>query len=235
MTIAFNWVNSLYNAAAATSVAVAKGANTTTAGDFLVVFVAIHGATDPGAITPPAGWTIAQPNSIAGAAYNSGSTVRFGAFFRIADGTEGSTFTFSWTTSSSSSWAILDYTGVNATPFDGGAETDLVGGTFSTNIVAPAITTANANDFEVCMWAAFDGSTPYTVPVVMTSRANLGTGGGSAPLLIVADLSIPTSGSQGTQTATRGNSDNNYNTVSFGIKPSTGAARTPTLMLMGVG
>ena len=229
MTASFKWKNDSYNAGggSVTSIAVSTGGNTISAGDLLIVVVSVYSATttDPGAIVQPAGWTQITAGSITGNTWvtSSGAGVRTGLFYRYADGTEGSSFSFSWTNADICSYAILDYTGSTSTPFDGGAETDSTAG-FSTTFVAPVITTATNNDIELFIWATNIGGTITMPGGGVNTRVNQVGSNSTVPWIAVADLSIPSAGAQATQTVTYQYSVNEYEAVSLGIVSGAGTA-----------
>ena len=236
--IAYNWTSIAYNQAPATSVTVSKGANAINTGDLLLVAVGVHGTADPGTIIPPAGFTLAQPNGIAGTFYSATTYgFRYALFCKIAGPSESGSYAFSWTNSNISSWVLLDYSGTAnscATALDGGDEVDTVSGSFTSSFATGAVTTANANDVLVSLWM-FRGSGTMTLPT--NARTAYNPTGSPAVWIGASDLGIPTAGLQSAQTATYWTTTSSWTAVSFGITAAgiTPPSSAPTRALMGVG
>lgn len=225
MAISFKWQNNAYNQTAATSAALSTGGSIS-AGDLLIGVVgALNSSTDPGAITIPSGFTALSAGGISGNAY-SPDGVRRAYFYKIATGSEGTTFSASWTNPDVYSWALLNYSGVNtSTPFDGGAQTEF-NGTYSSNIIAPAITTSVPNDWEICIWSFGAGGT-LTMPAGMTTRLSQAGSSSGAPWIGVADVGPVAAGAQATQTVTYQYTVNTWDAISIGIQPASGGG-SPT-------
>src|SRR5947208_3340814 len=117
-------------------------------GDVMIASVSIGSATtNPSTFTTPAGWTQAIAPKIQG-------HIEVGTYYRVVDGTEAATY--SWSVASGS-WSlaggIVDYAGVNSTPLDG---TKSSGGN-SGNAACTGFNTTTAND-EVVVAAANNAS-----------------------------------------------------------------------------
>lgn len=235
--ISYNWTTNAYNHTTATSVTTTKGANAINSGDLLLVVAGVSGTADPGTITPPAGFTLAQPNGIAGTFYtDTNYNLRYAIFCKIADASETGDYTFSWTNSGVNSWVMLDYSGTAsacASVFDGGSERDVFSGSFTSSLaISTAVVTSNANDVLISLWMLRASGT-MTLPA--NARTAYNPSSSSAPWIGASDLSIPTAGSQAVQTDTYSTTTANYSAVAFGIKAASGGgAVTPRGMLMGI-
>jgi hypothetical protein len=216
----FNWQNNAYAVAAANGATLTSG-GIINAGDLLCGFVSIVDNTiDPGSVTPPPGFTINTTGTITGNTAikpSDSGYIRMALFCKIAGASESGSYTASWTNSDVSSWALVDYGNVNASPFDGGAETDHNSG-YGTALAAPTITTVHTNNLELFFWTTYGGGGTAIMPGgSVTTRVNQNATSSTANWIGMADLSIPTSGSQATQTATNANSVDGWGAISLGI------------------
>lgn len=233
MSFTFNWINPLGSIPGGgfTSITTSKGANNIAAGDLLIAIVNIQASvnSDPGAITPPAGWTQAAQAA-------QGSTLpafdRQGVFYKIAGASETGAYTFSWTSTTNPNWTLMDYTVSGGTP-----SLDVAGNNSATNttsIIAPSVSPVGTTDLLVC--TGFTSGNVWSGNFAgMTSRQlDSNISGFGLMSVAIADLILSAAGATGTETATATNAAIAMATSStFSI--SGGAARTPTLTLMGVG
>ena len=141
---------------AATSVTVARPASVAT-GSLMLAQVTLR---NNDAITAPAGWTTT------GNLRTSGATLEQRIYYRIATAadTAGTTYQWSWTTSSDGAAAILAYSGTDATnPIDVAATDNAGSGTTAT---ATGLTTTQTND----MLDAFYGAQGQSGPAVTATQ-----------------------------------------------------------------
>jgi type II secretory pathway pseudopilin PulG len=155
-TAVFDNISFAAAALAYNSFSEAKGASETTsldvsrptvvAGNLLIAAVATDGDTSS-SIAAPSGWTLINRGS-----YNSAVTL--GAWYKIATGTEPSSYTFSWTGNQQSYGWIMRFTGHNASsPINASSAT----GGSSLTPTSPAVTTT-VNNCMILRLGAFDDS-----------------------------------------------------------------------------
>ncbi|MGH3060334.1 MAG: Ig-like domain-containing protein, partial [Gaiellaceae bacterium] len=126
--------------------------------DLLVAFYAIGGNRT---IVTPAGWT-----AIGGG--NNGTQVETAAFYRIAGGSEPSSYTFTWTGGNEpAAGGMVAYYGVKGTD-----PLDLFGAVQTANsgtVTAPSITTTAADDLVLAFFGSATNST-YSLATGMNER-----------------------------------------------------------------
>lgn len=156
--------------------------------------------SDPGIITPPAGWELVQQD-ITGA----GSTTRVAVFSKIASSESGS-YVFSWTNISATGfWIFSEYGGgdsLDAVDGPGYSQRNVTG----LNSIAPESFPSTWNNYNtlVCVWAAqlSIGNIMFMgAPEEMTLRAQSSSLLISFPALMLADLPLTDNASTGTRTA----------------------------------
>lgn len=122
---------------------------TPASGNLLFAFVFIGDDGTGRTVTPPSGWT-----AFSGSPFHSGTNYTVAAYWKLATGSESTTYSWSWTQNSTIQTIYLsEWTGVDAsTPIDvqGSAWTDF--GLSAGPVSVPAITTVtdNAIDLVVC-------------------------------------------------------------------------------------
>jgi MSHA biogenesis protein MshQ len=130
----------------------------TVANDVLVAAIEVRPET--ATITPPSGWTLAGRLDNAGGNGNS-----MAVYYKVAGGSEPSTYTWSFSSSTGSAGGIMAFTGVNtADPVDvsGGQTT-----ASSTSHSTTSLTTSVANTM-VLTFFGFSSSATWTPPGGMT-------------------------------------------------------------------
>ncbi len=185
----------------------------TVAGNFLVAALSIDGGVT---ITPPAGWTEILQTS-------DGDRTNLGVWYRVATGSEPSSYTFSWGANEKATGAILRYSGVdNANPIDG------FGAAFgnSINPTAPSVTTTVA-DTLVLRVAAMEGEklpTPSSgvYPAGTDGRYAHQTSGSGSSTGAGADLAQASAGATGTAAFTLSGAKA-WVTATIAIRPGSGA------------
>lgn len=211
--VSYNWQSSFYGYTGnVTSATASAGANVISSGDLLIAIVVTgENGTDPGAITPPAGWTLVSP-----ATFNADGS-RVGVYTRIANYGEPGSYTFSWTTAvPGASWVLLDYTGASyAAPLDGTPGDNQYSGSYVSNFDAPSVTPTKSDDMLFCIWV-YGASTSTTLPADMTSRVNLsGLYSYNQPWIGVADKQLSSSAATPIETATYGSTGSAYEALSI--------------------
>ena len=149
-------------------------------------------------VSAPTGWTSINQGTSPGGA----STL--GVWYRVADGTESSTYTFTWTGDQEAAGSISRYVGVDTSdPIDGSGVST---GT-STAPTAPSVTTSNADSVVLRIFGS-DGSETVTAPSGTTERFDLRSSAtaGDATTTAGADASQATAGASGTAAFTLGSS-----------------------------
>ncbi len=115
-------------------------------GDLLLAFIAITDTGTPGIVIDiPAGWTLVRRATVSGSA----NTTSGGCLYRVVDGTEGVTQTFSASGTVTARRMTGEIHRVNAvdptTPINVSAISTLVGTALVTDPVSPAVTTTVVN------------------------------------------------------------------------------------------
>jgi hypothetical protein len=158
-------------------------------GDVLVAEVAVRGTPT---ITPPLGWILIRTDV-------SGTPQTQAAYYKVAGGSEPSSYTWTFSVSEGAVGGILAYTGASTSnPIDAqGGQVNAK----STLLTAPSITTTANGDALVAFFDVTQNST-VTPPGSMTERFDLVTG--SMPFLTAegADEIQATAGPTGARVAT---------------------------------
>lgn len=225
MTIAFRSFSTFDNSTGAlSSVPVDKPAGTAS-GDVLIAFCMYYGQ-DAGP-TPPSGWTEIDYASEVTPKTNSGH--RLHAWYRVAGGSEPSTYTWSMVnTDLYSAFAIVCYSGVNtSSPIDGTPSFQFNG--TSASMSAASITTTVANAMLVFLGCAGDSAAfSATPPSSFTERVDFYADWRS---LYAAEKIQPSAGATGSQIATINTSRINWGAL-VALKPAPAASM---LALLGAG
>jgi Flp pilus assembly protein TadG len=158
-------------------------------GNLLVATVTVAGG---GAVTAPAGWTVAATSTNAG-------NVSVRTWYRLAPSPVGGPYNFSWTGSHAAVGAMAAYSGVDTTtPLDvaGAAATNN-----GTNVRATRITTTGTNSRVIGFFATSSSAT-LTTPAGMALVFPVTKPSSGGPTLEVADFQNATPGDTGNMTAT---------------------------------
>jgi hypothetical protein len=156
------------------------------------VMIATITATGTGALTPPAGWTVARDTT-------QGATTRQITYYRVAGGSEGASYSWGLGTTRQASGGIIDYSGVNNTaPIDATSTASGASG----NAVAGSVTTSVAND-QVIVGSGFNINTTVTPPASATERYDVPS---PSTTTEGADFAQAAAGATGAKTATPANS-----------------------------
>ncbi len=163
------------------------------AGDLLVMIVGTDDNTNSQVLNDHPDWT-----RFLGDAPSSGTaTIRCAAYYRIADGTEGSTETFSWNVTETSAGVLLRISGQDATTPIVGAVIDSVE-TESASPNPPASNPGTSNDYlwitGFCSDGGNDATTPYH-PAGYTA-VHQATGGYSGSNIIAVAQKTATASSE---------------------------------------
>lgn len=190
MAIAFGIAGPRFHNDPAATTLVASYPATVNAGDLLVMHIISNG----GAITSPAGWTVA---------YREGTLAnpKGGVWVKIAAGTEGGT-TFNITQASTTACGMMwTYTGVDqTTPLDATPST-YSNATAVATVILPSITTVTAGAWLVYGTGGNSGTSRSVGPAGSTERFDFGSAGGlSTKAGALYDEPFPTAGATGTRT-----------------------------------
>jgi hypothetical protein len=188
----------------AATVAIAPGAadlealtmttpTSTQSGDLLIATVVTDGDVT---VSTPSGWTSIDQ----GQSDSDASTL--GVWYRVADGTESTTYTFTWTGDQEAAGSISRYIGVDTSDPIDGSDSDT--GT-STTPTAPSVTASNANSVVLRIFGS-DGSETSTEPTGTTERFGLTSSAtaGDATTTSGADAVQAAAGGSGTASFTLG-------------------------------
>lgn len=151
------WQSVETDTATATPITVNKPASVA-AGDLLIALIGIT-VTGPAAtpsVTTPAGWTSIRATTVNGAA----NTTHGNSFYRIADGTEGANFSFTF---AAGGGTVSRVTGEihrliaadTTTPINVSADATLLGSALNPDPVSPSVTTTSINCL-VFAWLVHD-------------------------------------------------------------------------------
>lgn len=140
-------------------------------GELLTAHITFTGATPP-SNTPPAGWTLRQN-------IDGGGNVQTSTWYRIADGSETGSVTWTSTTAVGRTTGIMiRWSGVDTTtPFDV-ADVTAVTGAVGTSITAPSQTTVTANAMVVTTVTVHASSTVDIVTAAGWTKSSGSTGTG---------------------------------------------------------
>lgn len=205
-------------------------------GDVIIVNIAQGGNSSTAASL--AGWTIIDGRSL-------GASQRYGTvLYRVADGTEGASFTFTLGSGvDAASGSIVAFSGVDATggvkadgtpggPFDVDPGTLNLEGTGSTTATALGITTATAKA-AVIMLSAAAGDNPTwsswttTSPGVLTELYDNPNGSNTQSSVGAAWAIKATAGATGNGTASLSPGERN-GSILIALKPNPSATLTPS-------
>jgi len=159
----------------------------------MIAGLSINGGTGV-TMTPPSGWTLIRRT-------DNGTSHSLFSYYRVAGGSEFSSWSWTWTGGSSGGEGLIDdYTGVsNSSPIDtSGGQANAS----STNVTAPSITVGASSGMVVGLWAIAFKNSP-TIASGFTARATLVTDTGDA-CGISSGEEVFAAGATGTQTGTSG-------------------------------
>lgn len=180
------------------------------AGNILIAQIAVRGGSGT-TITPPAGWTTILVN-------NSGTIIRQGIYYRIADGTEPASYSFDISPQQRAAAAMVAYSGVDGTNPINASSTRT--NASSTSVIANGVTTTVADAMLVGLFAA-SRATSFTPPGGMTEQADQNGGAGpNGAAVHIADQLLAATGASGTRTATAANAAVNIGSL-IALKPAT--------------
>lgn len=183
----------------ATSIAVSVPAGSN--GELLVGFVFKSGPTAGGAsIATPTGWTLAQETSS-----NAGRDSGGGGWYRLRDGTEGATVTWTWASQAYVTGVILAYSGVDqTTPTIDASANDQRLNDATPPMYAGTFPTHSAGDWGAfyCMPNAGTAISALTTPAALNERVN--TIVTQDQNMAIGDVSLPGSAPSNDDWATTG-------------------------------
>lgn len=193
MALTYGTASTTDQGATGTSPIVVTKPSSTAAGSLLLAIIQHSAAI--ATISAPAGWTLIQRTVASG-------EVSITTFYRVCDGTEGSTFSFSASGGTNEIWegAIVRYEGASATPFDVNSTNSSSSGT---TLTASALTTTAADETVTCVYATWSDET-ITTGGSQTERLNFGSNGNG---MVVADFTVASAGTSGAKTSTQSVSD----------------------------
>lgn len=151
-----------------------------------VIYVCAYRMNDNGVFTTPVGW-----NSIYDSGSGLGSISREQVIYRVADGSEGSSITLSYSSTNATR-------AVTARVVNGGGH-DAITGTYvdgNSNTMALTAVVSTVDDALILAFAAYSASGALTNSSDLTTVASYS---GTAPAMMVAADVQPTAGSSGTK------------------------------------
>jgi Hint domain len=170
-------------------------------GDLLIACVVPQtpgGTLSPGSVVAPPGWIQLDNSSI----QLDGVPGNAAIFYKIANGSEGNAFTFSWANSADYSWTLLDYSGVDpSSPIDAFGDQTNDGGHYNTDTMAPSVN-ATAGDTLVNIWISKGGAEQYAADPSTHVRVNTDSNTFELPEIMVADKHLSASGPTGADVMT---------------------------------
>ena len=172
----------------------------TVAEDLLIAQILVDDGSDT-SISPPDGWTLVRRD-------NEGNTLGQGLYYRIADGTEGVSFTWTISPANGAVGAIVRFSGVDtSTPFDPSAASGSIGSGNtgdSSTLTADGLTTTTAPT-RVVAFFGFDDNSVFSTPGGMAERYELLVDMPNDDLGIAADDTVQSSaGSTGDKVSNSG-------------------------------
>ncbi|HSX05827.1 MAG TPA: hypothetical protein VLF69_05130 [Candidatus Saccharimonadales bacterium] len=209
-TIGFRSVSTATQASAA-SVVVNKPTGTSL-GDVLIAYFTVYPGATTVTLPAPTGWTpIGSLTS-----YTTADQIYSQAFYKVAGGSEPSSYTFTSTVAKPCDISVAAYTGV-----DTNNPVDVSSGNSgsSTTPTATAVTTTNANEMLLFLTSGFSGSIS-SGPANMTQRASY-----DSTKNYTYDIVQVAASSSGAITATRSGSDS-WTVNLVALKPASVAQAT---------
>lgn len=202
--VAFEAVGATASFSAATTTSLARPAGVAT-GELLLAFLAF--SADPGAVTVPAGW------SVAAAQLTAASGPRVAAYWALAGANEPPSYAFSWATAATGGGRVASYSGALASnPIAATA----VGTTISANrtAVLPSVTPTGAYQRQIG-FTAMTTTSSYSTPLGGWSvRASTL---GSNPNGAIADRVLATGGASGSTSWTNSAGGSQSGLISLSI------------------
>lgn len=131
------------------------------AGNGLIATIATDGAPT---ITPPSGWTLLT-------AINQSSNVQLAVYWRLATGTEGANYTWSFSASEQASGTIVQYSGVSG--FQPNTWSTITG-TSATTLPMPSINSQENGQFISC-WATRNTTAASTITAASGNTGRVDT------------------------------------------------------------
>jgi hypothetical protein len=163
-------------------------------GDLLILLVAQY-VYDGATVTPPSGWTSRGNHADGSATSGAGMAV----FTRVADGTEGSSVSFTTSASGAATSAILAYifASVDAVADFGSSQS-------TATPTVPSVTSTTANDaiVGICLSAGSLGGAPSGTPASGWTEKLDAQNAGIGSLLYVMDKAQAVAGASGTAVPT---------------------------------
>lgn len=180
------------------------------AGNILIAQIAVRGGSGT-TITPPAGWTTILVN-------NSGTTIRQGIYYRIADGTEPASYSFGISPQQRTAAAMVAYSGVDgASPINASSTRTNAS---STSVTANGVTTTVASAMLVGLFATSHASS-FTPPGGMAEQADQNGGAGPNGVTVaISDEAQAVAGASGLRTATAADAAISIGSL-LALKPAT--------------
>lgn len=164
----------------------------TASGDLLIATVSVDGNLT---ITPPAGWSSINQGQ------SSGNSTTLGLWYRVADGTEAATYSFSFSAGGEAAGAITRYVGVDTS-------NPIAGSSFAAGNdaapTAPSVGATNINSMVLRVLGS-DTATAAAVPAGTSERFNLASSAAAGAVTTAgADLLQAAAGATGTAAFTLG-------------------------------
>ncbi len=211
MAIAFRSITQEANSDSGT-VVITKPSGTAD-GDVLLAIISANSNTPT---APDGSWT-----SMGTVLLTAGS--RSAAWYKVAGGSEPSSYTFTTSGSSFHAAQMAAYSGVDAAVIDATVPTPTT--VTSTSVAAPTITTATTAAMLVCMYGALLTGA-FSQPTGMTER------GDATTTLFTSSLdeeARPTAGATGTRTSSFSGGSTGLAGFTIALKPAANAPGAPTL------
>lgn len=200
-------------------------------GDALLIYVVIRGTN---AASTPAGFSAVTATTF--------SSTECQLFYRVADGTEGSTFTLSWTGANPSAAVCLAYAGVSGSIFDPAAPS-ASGAAGTTNGIPTASSITTTVNGDTLVWFAVtktsaSGGTPGTISPpagFSTEAAQISTTVASAAPNVAAyaaDMTQPAAGATGTLAGTNTSGTDRADALVIALLAGAPASTAPTDLVL---
>lgn len=177
-------------------------------GDLLLAQVAVRGGTGT-TVTPPAGWTLVTSG-------DSTTNLKQSIYYRLVDGTEPASYTFSFSSNQRAAAGMIAYRGVDTSAPVNVFSTRV--NASSTSVTTTAVTTTVSDTMIVGLFATATVSS-FTPPAGMTERYDAATSAGpNGATVEAADVLQAAAASSGAKTATAANADVNIGAL-LALKP----------------
>ena len=211
-SISYGSVSSGANSSSGATTLVLNKPSSTASGDFLLAGISFHGGDDVTLITAPSGWTLVERT-------DNDDKVGIATYYKFAGSSEGSTYTWTLSSSKRAAGGIIRYTGVDtSSPINVEGEDDGSDDKFN----APSVTTTVANT-TVVVFYSHDDDKDHPTPSDAVERYDTENSDNDGPRISASDFTQVSAGATGVKTIDSdgsGNADEDWVAQTIALKPA---------------